>query len=71
VWVIYGLLMTLYGAQQILRFLFFVPSGLLGELTRETIINGVALLLIGVPLWTYAWSVVQVSLLETASLSAV
>jgi hypothetical protein len=61
-WVIYGLLMTIFGAQQILRYIFFVPTGLLGELTRETIINGLALLLIGTPLWVYTWSVVQRSL---------
>ena len=35
-WVIYGLLMTIFGAQQILRYIFFVPTGLLGEMTRET-----------------------------------
>jgi hypothetical protein len=65
-WVIYGLLMTIFGAQQILRYLFFVPSGLLGELSRETVINGVALLVIGTPIWTYAWNVVQNSLGDVA-----
>ena len=61
-WVIYGLLMTIFGAQQILRFIFFVPSGLLGELGRETAVNGLALLLIGTPVWVYAWMSVQRSL---------
>jgi len=64
-WVIYGLLMTIFGAQQILRYIFFVPTGLLGELTRETIVNGLALLLIGTPIWVYAWNVVQSSLIDT------
>jgi hypothetical protein len=66
VWVIYALLMTIFGAQQILRYIFYVPSGVLGELTRETIVNGVSLLLIGTPLWIYTWGVVQRSLTETA-----
>ena len=61
-WVIYSLLMTIFGAQQILRYIFFVPTGLLGEMTRETIVNGLALLLIGTPLWVYTWNVVQRSL---------
>jgi hypothetical protein len=60
-WVIYGLLMTIFGAQQILRYIFFVPAGLLGEMTREMILNGLALLVIGVPVWVYTWNVVQVS----------
>jgi hypothetical protein len=66
VWVIYALLMTIFGAQQILRYIFYVPSGVLGELTRETIVNGVSLLLMGTPLWIYTWGVVQRSLTETA-----
>ena len=64
-WVIYGLLMTIFGAQQILRFIFFVPTGLLGELGRETVVNGLALLLIGTPVWVYAWTSVQRSLSQT------
>jgi hypothetical protein len=63
-WVIYSLLMTIFGAQQILRYIFFVPTGLLGEMTRETIVNGLALLLIGTPLWVYTWNAVQRSLTD-------
>jgi hypothetical protein len=70
VWVIYGLLMTIFGAQQILRYIFYVPSDLLGDLTRETVVNGLALLLIGTPLWIYAWTVVQASLADTAELDS-
>jgi hypothetical protein len=33
-WVIYGLLMTIFGAQQILRFIFFVPAGLLSSAAK-------------------------------------
>ncbi len=63
-WVIYGLLMTIFGVQQILRFIFFVPGGVLGELTRDTAVNGLALLIIGTPVWLYAWTVVQRSLTQ-------
>ena len=66
VWVIYALLMTIFGAQQILNYIFYVPSGVLGELTRDTIVNGVSLLLIGTPLWIYTWGVIQRSLTDTA-----
>jgi hypothetical protein len=66
IWVVYGLLMTLFGAQQILRYIFFVPTGLLGEITRETLVNGLSLLLIGTPIWVYAWGVVQRSLSDEA-----
>jgi hypothetical protein len=61
-WVIYSLLMTVFGAQQVLRYIFFVPTGLLGEMTRETLVNGLALLLLGTPLWFFTWAVVQRSL---------
>ncbi len=67
VWVIYALLMVIFGAQQILRYIFYVPSGVLGELTRETIVNGISLLLIGTPLWVYAWNIVQRSVAEEAA----
>jgi hypothetical protein len=35
IWVLYSLLMTIFGAQQVLSYLFFVPGGVLGELTSE------------------------------------
>jgi hypothetical protein len=66
VWVLYGLLMVIFGAQQVLRFLFYVPSGALGELGREIIVNGLALLVVGTPIWVYAWRVVQDSLADAA-----
>ncbi len=66
IWVLYGLSMTIFGAQQTLQFLFYVPSGVLGDIGREALINGIALLVIGTPLWLYAWRVVQDSLAEAA-----
>ncbi len=65
VWVLYSLLMTIFGAQQVLDYIFFVPGGVLGELTSETLINGAALLLVGTPVWFYTWRLVQTSLVDS------
>ena len=63
-WLLYGLLMVVYGAQQILRFIFYipVPTYLLGEVGRELFVNGLTLLLIGTPLWVYVWRICQEAL---------
>jgi len=60
-WLLYGLLMVVYGAQQILRYIFYipVPAYLLGEVGREIFVNGLALLLVGTPLWVYTWRICQ------------
>jgi hypothetical protein len=67
-WMLYGLLLTVFGAQQILRFLFYVPSGLLGHLGREVAINGIALLAVGTPIWIYSWYIIQNSLSDPAEM---
>ncbi len=64
IWVLYSLLMAIFGAQQILRYLFYVPSNVLGELTSETVVNGLALLLVGAAVWFYSWRLIQNSLTE-------
>ena len=66
VWVLYSLLMMILGAQQALDYLFFIPGGVLGELTSETLINGIALLIVGTPVWFYSWRVIQDSLADAA-----
>ena len=68
IWMLYGLLMTVFGAQQILRFLFYIPGNVLGELGREVVVNGVALLLVGTPVWVYSWRVIQGSLTDPAEM---
>ncbi len=70
IWMLYGLLMTVFGAQQILRFLFYIPGGVLGELGREVMVNGIALLVIGTPIWVYSWVVIQNSLIDPAELGS-
>ena len=66
IWMLYGLLMTVFGAQQVLRFLFYIPGDVLGELGREVVVNGTALIMIGTPVWVYAWRVIQDSLTDPA-----
>ena len=60
-WLLYSLLMVVYGAQQILRFIFRtpVPTYLLGDVGREMFVNGLTLLLVGTPLWVYTWRICQ------------
>ncbi|HEX9117688.1 MAG TPA: DUF5671 domain-containing protein [Anaerolineae bacterium] len=65
-WLLYSLIMTIFGAQQVLSFLFFVPSEVLGTFSRETLVNGIALLVVGTPVWVYTWRLIQNSLNDLA-----
>lgn len=60
-WMLYGLLMVVFGAQQVLRFVFYipVPKYLMGSAGRETFANGLSLLIVGTPLWVYTWRIIQ------------
>jgi hypothetical protein len=71
IWMLYGLLMTVFGAQQVLRFLFYVPGDVLGELGREVLVNGVALLVVGTPVWVYSWRVIQDSLVDPSEMGSI
>ncbi|MGE5376016.1 MAG: DUF5671 domain-containing protein [Bacteroidota bacterium] len=71
IWMLYGLLLTVFGAQQVLRFLFYIPGGLLGHLGREVAINGLALLVFGTPVWVYSWRVIQNSLADPAEMGSI
>jgi len=55
IWMLYGLLMTVMGIQQILRFIVFLPTDILGEMGREIVFNGLALIVVGAPVWVYSW----------------
>src|SRR5215216_2618539 len=71
IWMLYGLLLTIFGAQQILRFLFYIPSDVLGQLGREVAVNGIALLVVGTPIWVYSWRLIQDSLMDPAEMGSV
>jgi hypothetical protein len=70
IWMLYGLLITVFGAQQVLRFLFYIPGDVLGELGREVAVNGIALLVVGTPIWVYSWRVIQESLVDPAEMGS-
>ncbi len=63
VWVFYGLVMTLMGVQQMLRYLLALPARTVGAASLS---NGLTLLVVGLPLWYVAWESVQHSLAEMA-----
>jgi uncharacterized protein DUF5671 len=70
IWMFYGLLITVFGAQQILRFLLYIPGDVLGDLGRDVAVNGVALLIVGTPIWAYSWRVIQDSLVDLAEMGS-
>ncbi|MDQ2690934.1 MAG: DUF5671 domain-containing protein [Chloroflexota bacterium] len=70
IWMLYGLLLTVFGTQQILRFLLYIPGEVLGELGREIVVNGVALLIVGTPIWVYSWRLIQESLVDPAEMGS-
>ena len=65
VWVLYGLLMAVYGVQQAISYAFSFPTGVLGEIGRETAVNAIALMVIGSPIWYYAWRFLQDALVDS------
>ncbi|MFT3890338.1 MAG: DUF5671 domain-containing protein [Anaerolineales bacterium] len=71
IWMLYGLLMAVFGMQQILRFLFYIPGNVLGELGKETVVNGIALIFVGTPIWVYSWRLIQESLVDRAEMGSV
>ena len=70
IWMLYGLLMAVIGMQQVLRFLFYIPSDVLGNLRSETLVNGIALLIVGTPVWIYSWRIIQDSLSDSAEMGS-
>ena len=63
-WHLYSLLMVIFGAQQIVRFLLYIPPKILGMISRDLSINGLSLLLVGVPIWYFSWKTCQDALLQ-------
>ncbi len=58
-WLVYSLLMVIFGSQQVLRYIFYVPTQTIGVIGRETLVNGIALLVIGTPIWVFVWRACQ------------
>ena len=66
IWMLYGLGLTIFGAQQALIYAFTTPSNILGEMGREVAINAMALLLVGTPIWYFSWRLLQDALADSA-----
>jgi hypothetical protein len=67
IWMLYGLLLVIYGAQQSLGYTFTLSLGnVLGAIGRETAVNAIALLVIGSPIWFFSWRIIQDALSDPA-----
>ena len=55
IWMLYGLLMSVFGAHQIIRFILYIPSETLGLANRDIFVNGLSLLIVGLPIWVVSW----------------
>lgn len=64
-WLAYGLLMVIFGAQFVIRYLLFLPEvAILGPAGHNLVINGISLLLVGAPIWLYSWKLCQDALVD-------
>ncbi len=61
IWVLYGLAMVVGGLQQVLQYILELADTFGGGV-EETLANGLALLIVGTPLWVFIWQSVQKSL---------
>lgn len=57
-WMLYGLLLLVAGSIQMLRSIFYWPAFLGGDF-RSRALNGLAFVIVGVPIWYYAWGKLQ------------
>ncbi len=64
IWVIYTLVMVTAGIQQVLRFALDFPPSIFGIAFRTAFVNGLTMVLLGTPLWYFAWKTVQDSLFD-------
>ena len=65
IWMLYGLVMVVFGLQQTLAYLLGLWAAV-GPALPEMLANGLALLVVGTPIWAFTWLVIQRSLSETA-----
>ena len=56
IWVVYSLFLTLFGTQEVIRFIFSQPGIVIGPAGKEYFLNGLAMILVGTPLWVYSWN---------------
>ncbi len=59
VWVVYSLVLTVGGVQQITQFILYQPQGITRSITVGWLVNGLGLVLVGAPLWVNTWLTAQ------------
>jgi hypothetical protein len=64
IWMLYGLVMVVAGTQQTLRFVLNLIPGPYGTNIRTALVNGVTLLIVGTPIWFFAWKTIQDALTD-------
>jgi hypothetical protein len=65
VWVLYSLGLTIFGIQQIAFFILSPAQvDVIGIVPQRPFINGLALVLVGAPLWVYCWNLAQAALAD-------
>ncbi len=63
IWVLYSLALATGGVLQVAQYIFTFGETL-GASPQARLANGLAMLIVGVPLWAYTWQHVQKSLIE-------
>ena len=61
IWMVYGLGLLVFGVQQILRYILFLPQEL-GRAAESGLAAGLALILVGLPIFWKSWTIIQKSL---------
>ncbi len=65
IWLLYALLLGIAGVRELLMFLFSIPNEkVLGVGQGARLGNGLALVLVGIPLWVFTWRICQGALDE-------
>ena len=63
IWMLFGLILTVFGGQQVLYYLLGFWNTV-GAAQPVALANGLAALIVGTPIWLFAWSRIQRSLYE-------
>ena len=63
IWMVYGLGVLIFGVQQILRYIFYLPQEF-GHAAESGLAAGLALILVGLPIFLKALSIIQKSVIE-------
>lgn len=61
IWLLYGLALVVFGLQQLVQFMLTVWSAV-GDTVQIQLANGLALLIVGLPVWIYSGILIQNSL---------